>query len=273
VKYRGVTKRGNSIRITYTYGGKQHRETVALSPTPANMRFAANKLAAIKYAIACGKSPRAPDSVRTVGTALSEWLVEVQHSGHSYSTWSEYRLVVQNVLLPEFGGMLLSEFERAGDKVLAWRNALGCGASRANGVLIPLRGMAEREYLGGRMTVNPMERVTNLPVRSRTADPFEPHEVEAILEHAGADRNLLQFAFHTGLRPSELLALTWDKVDWKQRTVQIDTTIVRGRIERRTKTDGSTRSLHLLTPAYKALSAQRSRTPMHLRRCFTHGDN
>ena len=46
-------------------------------------------------------------------------------------------------------------------------------------------------------------------------DPFDRNEIKAILEatHHEQIKNLFQFAFFTGLRTSELIALEWEDVD------------------------------------------------------------
>ncbi|MCL4461246.1 MAG: hypothetical protein M1297_05985 [Nitrospirae bacterium] len=57
---------------------------------------------------------------------------------------------------------------------------------------------------------NPMERVKNLKIETRKADPFTLEEIGKILDIAqGQMRNLIQFAVWTGLRTSELIALEW----------------------------------------------------------------
>ncbi len=55
-----------------------------------------------------------------------------------------------------------------------------------------------------------MERVKNLKIETRKADPFTLEEIGKILDIAqGQMRNLIQFAVWTGLRTSELIALEW----------------------------------------------------------------
>ena len=67
--------------------------------------------------------------------------------------------------------------------------------------------------------VNPLARwcysKVEAPQSKDDIDPFTKEEQAAILAHAtGHGRNLLQFAFWTGLRTSELVALDWADVDF-----------------------------------------------------------
>jgi len=53
-------------------------------------------------------------------------------------------------------------------------------------------------------------------------DPFTREEQAAILAALdGQGRNLIQFAFWTGMRTSELIALEWGDVDWLNGTINV----------------------------------------------------
>ncbi len=59
-----------------------------------------------------------------------------------------------------------------------------------------------------------MDRITNLSVQVREPEPFNAGEIERILnELEGQEKNLIQFAFWSGLRTSELIALRWQDID------------------------------------------------------------
>ena len=54
-------------------------------------------------------------------------------------------------------------------------------------------------------------------------DPFDMVEQQAILsELNGQAKNMVQFFFWTGLRPSELIALQWDDIDWNRKTISVN---------------------------------------------------
>lgn len=50
----GVELHGNKIQICFSYKGRRCRETLDVPITKVNVKFAANKLAAIKHEIALG---------------------------------------------------------------------------------------------------------------------------------------------------------------------------------------------------------------------------
>jgi integrase len=94
-------------------------------------------------------------------------------------------------------------------------------------------------------------------------DPFSIDEQLAIL-HAmeGQSRNMIQFAFWTGLRTSELCGLDWTDIDWMRGTVYVRFVLTRGmeEPEQDTKTDAGEREVKLLPAALEALQAQKSFT-------------
>jgi len=79
-------------------------------------------------------------------------------------------------------------------------------------------------------------------------DPFSIEEQFAIL-HAmeGQNRNLIQFAFWTGLRTSELCGLDWTDIDWMRGTVYVRFVLTRGmeEPEQDTKTEAGEREVKL----------------------------
>ena len=58
--------------------------------------------------------------------------------------------------------------------------------------------------------------------RQDDIDPVSSDEQTAILDAlSGPSRNLIQFAFWSGLRTSELCALEWGDIDWKRGAVRV----------------------------------------------------
>ena len=53
-------------------------------------------------------------------------------------------------------------------------------------------------------------------------DPFSMEEIALILAASqGQAKNLFQFAFNTGLRTKELIALQWSDIDFKNGSVRV----------------------------------------------------
>ncbi len=136
-------------------------------------------------------------------------------------------------------------------------------------MLVPLTGGLADAFHDGIIDRNPMERVKNLPLETREPDPFTPEEVVLIVKMAeGPFRNLVQFAFWTGLRTSELIGLEWGDVDWKRGAIFVSRAIVRN-VVKETKTKAGMREVKLLEPAREALEAQKEHSLLPEGRIFT----
>jgi integrase len=96
------------------------------------------------------------------------------------------------------------------------------------------------------------------PKTADDVDPFDMTEQEAIL-NACRDpqhRNLFLFAFWSGLRTSELVALEWGDIDWIRGLVKVSRAKTQAADETEMpKTRKSTRDAKLLSPALEALKA------------------
>lgn len=269
-KYRGIESRGESIRLHFTYQGIRCRETLKLPPTKANLQYAVNLRGAIlrdiarntfDYANYFPESARAALSGRgrvlTVKDALGEFITSAR-KGCAHSTYRDYLSAVNYYLVPHFGDKTLAEVTAA--DIRAWITTLNISNKRINNILIPLRQVFLEAFEDQVIDRNPMARVRNLKVVHDDPDPFEPDQVRAILEaSAGQERALFLFAFWTGLRVGELIALEWQDIDFKHGRVHVRRSRTRGHLKA-PKTSSSVRLVDLLPPASEALQAQRAHT-------------
>lgn len=111
--------------------------------------------------------------------------------------------------------------------------------------------------------------MNSLPVLKEDPDPFTPEERNALL--AACDhpqlRNLFQFAFWSGLRTGELIALEWGDIDWHRNLVRVCRASVRKQVKA-PKTKAGIRDVLLLAPALEALQSQRAFTELKSARVF-----
>jgi integrase len=98
--------------------------------------------------------------------------------------------------------------------------------------------------------------------KARQIDPFAKEERDAILRMLeGQGFNLIQFAFWTGLRTSELCALDWSDIDELRGMVRVSRALTKGASEpEEPKTQAGIRDVKLLPPALEALKAQKAHT-------------
>lgn len=271
----------SSIEITFTYRGKRCRERLNLKPSPANLKAAERHKAAVEHAIATGtfdyattfpnskqltKFASIPGQVMKVGPFLEDWL-KGQKELVKASTHDDYRKTVYGQLIPAFGALNLTELTQT--VIRTWCKKLTCGNKRIANMLSPLRIALDEAKEDELITSNPLfewsyQKKEKLK-REDDVDPFTAEEQRAILAHLdGGGRNFIQFAFWTGLRTSELVALEWRDIDWIRGEIYITRAETEKSDEPETpKTASGRRVVKILPPAREALVAQKEVSLLH----------
>lgn len=274
-KYPGVTFRGNSIQIAFSYEGVRCRETLPIVPTKASLKTAFDMLQGIKWEIVKGtfnypgtfpdsrnslKLSKNPGSVITIEKALKDWYKQ-NYKRWQPSTRRDYEQSIWSKLIPAFGAMTLTEV--TANAVKDWINLQQVSNKRVNNTLIPLRQAFDQAFCDGLIDTNPLARIKNLPVQNKEPNPFSQNEIELILGYLdGQERNYFQFAFWSGLRTSELIALRWEDVDLAKNRIYVNIAVVLGK-QKTTKTTSGLRTLELQPGAREALILQKGLTAHH----------
>jgi len=193
----------------------------------------------------------------SISTAL-DIFYEQKKSSCQLSTLREYRSSIEYHLKPQFGDKYLNELTTT--DIRAWLNTLTISNKRINNILVPFRGMFADAYAEELIDKNPIDRIRNLPNKGTEPEPFSPDEIALILDALPEQsKNLFQFAFYSGLRTSELIALEWRDIDSSLNVVNVRRASVRRHIKT-PKTRSGERSVLLLPPALAALESQRAYT-------------
>lgn len=262
-----VEVRGKTIRISFTWEGKRHRERWPGKPTVENIRQAQRIQDRIRGQIADGTFtkqdfaryfPHAPRVASELFGPFSQtWLASV---AVSEATRQEYKKALNNYWLPELGDTPLSELAPSSVRALVASTPFASTKTK-NNALIPLRGVLRAAYLDEITHKDLSGFVVGERHQKAPPDPFTPEERDLICEHF-AGRHLeayFRFMFWTGLRPSEALALRWGDVDFQSGYVRVDKAQSKGRSLSRTKT-GRHRDVRLNRHAEAALRAQRAKS-------------
>ncbi|MEW8410625.1 MAG: tyrosine-type recombinase/integrase [Candidatus Thiodiazotropha sp.] len=280
VRIRDYESGTRSIEIQFQYRGVQCKETLTgLDPEKkADQRYAINLKAEIENAIerqSFRYNEYFPNSKRarlfghavsniTIKELLEIWLKDVERT-YPHSTYRCYKKSCRAHLIPEFGE------HRARDltpqAIRGWiRNRTGSLKSIRND-LTPLRAILDQALNDDIIDKNPLDKikVSKLVSRSQAktdymVDPFTEDEIKAVLavakEYDPRIRNLLQFAFYTGLRTSEQFGLKWGDIDWRNEIVRVQRAVVERKLKE-TKTKAGTRDVILLPAALEALQDQK----------------
>jgi integrase len=277
----------SSIEITFVYRGKRCRERIPLPPTAANLKRAEHHRSAILYEISRGtfdyaqvfpNSPRAAEftdagSTReTLAAYLERWL-DVKKTQIAASTYRDYRGIILGLVIPRFGKtMRIGQLRRS--HIKEWLATIDdqqprkVTNKRLANIQSCLRSALSDAVDDELIETNPLAGFTfernEAPRETDHADPLDADEQALVIAKARDPQiaNLFQFAFWTGLRTSELIALNWDDIDWTRGVVRVRkamTRAARGTAED-TKTLSGRRDVKLLGPALAALQSQKAHT-------------
>ncbi|MCV6612400.1 MAG: site-specific integrase [Amphritea sp.] len=270
----GVEVRGETIRIVFMYRGQRCRESLpGLKATKPNIKFAANKRAVILHEIATGVFDYAdhfPESnkakmfsgravkERLVKDALTHWL-SVKEATLAHSTVVNYRSKANTHILPMFGDRPIRSITKTEVEQWAAVYLAELKNKTINEVMIVFRGIFKDAVADGIVAVNPLSLIENRKVKKQEPDPFTKSEIAKILAAETArtqEVTMMKFAFWTGVRISELIALSWDDIDFDRGIARVRRANVKG-YYKVPKTRGSVREVELLKPALDALREQK----------------
>ena len=270
----GVEVREKSIRIIFSFEGKQRKETLCLNseplaPTPANVKYATRIAEDVRTKVANGifkyadyfpQSPRAKeDGVETLGEFMEVWFAQLQLKS---STLSEYRRMIDNFWKPKLGHVKMRKATHSHITTALKAGTWSSNRTR-NNMLYLLRGVFNLAVADGIIPKNPCATIENAPWQRKKPDPFSIVEANRIIanlheKHHEQVANFYEFMFFSGLRTGEGLGLEWANVDMQKRHVVVKQSFVRGEMQE-TKTS-SERTVKLTNRAFEALKRQKAWT-------------
>lgn len=149
-------------------------------------------------------------------------------------------------------------------EVRAFASGIEGTAKHVRNLMTPLRATFADALNDDLIPFDPFTRIDMTSLLKKTTknsdyevDPFTQEEREILLQNARPDEApLLRFWLHAGLRPGELIALKWPKIDWSNRKVRVDVNQVVG-VEKMPKTAAGIRDVDLDDGAIAGLTAQK----------------
>lgn len=271
----GVITRDAHLQIDlrkYGYG----KERLDLAPSPTNIRFAEKLRNEILGKIERGTFALAdyfPDSPRAKADAPSltfaelaaEWMAikrpQVQHS-----TAHHYDQTVTSLHFKDVQGTRMADLNYR--TLMLLLAGLPENPKTFNNVATVLRQMLEYAHKAKLLREPLHQHIEFRVAQAPGPDPFSLDDIEVLLSKMASPqaRNFYEFAFFSGLRPSEQIALPWSNIDLRNGAVRVDRALTRGKIKV-TKTS-NVRNVELTGRALQAIERQRAVTQLANGRVF-----
>ena len=272
----GVQVRAHSIRLYFNFEGERVAERLEvngqpLPPTPANINYAHKISVEIRQKIAFRAflySDYFPRSQRACSNAP-------QTFGRLAALWLDSKGQLADASLSQYRNAAEFWKKKIGAKTLvdsithqtlaATVGKMKWSPTTANNALIVLRGVLAFAFSGRRALDNPANGIANLKKISRPPDPFDTDERDRILvdmrEHYDARVYwYFVFAFYTGMRPEEQIAVRWSDVDFRRANIRVQRVRTFGGTERDGDKVGKIRDVDLVPQAMEALIAMKAYT-------------
>ena len=258
-----VDPRTNRLLLDVHLRGRRTRVFSELPATPRNLKILEAKAETIEREAFLGTLdldrhfPRVRTRPVTVRELYEEW-TRKKATEVTPLTMKGYRETIERKILPFWGSKHLDAltpvvFDRFKAKLQEQKLA----PRTVNIILTRLRQMLclahEREYVAENLS-----RWVVLVKDSRPAiAPLSFEEKAELLRAVPLRyRPYFEIAFGTGLRPSEQIALTWDRIDWERNVIEVRAGWREGQ-STRLKTAASQRDVNLVPSVRKALEGQR----------------
>lgn len=275
----GVEIREKSIRLFFVHEGKRHRETLTVAgkpmkPTPGNIAHARRTAREIRRVLELGTfaladffpdSPRAGAKSATEATFSDQCSLWLATKGRcAKKTRDQYRnaLEVWKLLLGADKPIAKMTHGYVAGKIgsTPWASA-----KLLNNYLITLRGVFALAGRDLKLADNAVDGIENSRHQAPPPDPLTAAEAARVLADLRRhyDERIVAyfaFAFATGARPEEIIALRWSDIDWNHKTALVQ----------RARTSGDTkpiktyqsRDVDLVAEAMAALETMRRHTFM-----------
>jgi integrase len=290
----GIEVHRGKLRVRFTVNGKRYVESLELKATAPNIKAAGRiaadvrdkiRLGVFDYAVVFPNSKNVPtkkpqEAAQTLRQYADIWLKTL--TGEK-STLYGYRTSIDNFWLTvvvatekdtatgedkdiQLGDLALAAVRHTHiATAIASKANSGATGKTTNNLLIPIRALFSAAVADEKIETSPVAKVHNRKHQRKQIDPFIRDEMDAIIRRfsergPAVIHNYYQFAFATGMRTSELIALRWGDIDWVRKIAHVSRAQVR-HVQKDTKTHQA-RDVDLNGLALAALYAQKSHTFM-----------
>ena len=282
----GVHIHKGKLRLALKVPGRKTpiRKSTGLIPTEANIRYAGNKLSAMKIDVQAGIfctdeavfwQKHFPSDARydVVNRTLNNYFdihLESRKYDLSYSSLERVR-TTRNFLAPhrlldcDVRDITHREIESIRNVALETRKV-----STVQEYFRTLRTVMDEAVRDGYIAISPFSRVRKLRnvgdeiSAAERVDPFSRAELTRLLAACTHEhhRLMITIAFWTGMRPGEIKALAWEDIDLVAGTISLKYNLNRIGQIKPPKTLAGVRVIELLPEALNALKRQREITYM-----------
>lgn len=238
--------RKNVLYLDYTQSEKRVRKSLKMEDTRSNVNYVQrNIIPEIERKLEYG--------LRLDGYKMSEFTQVVLDSlkDGKINTYSTYKYAI-NTFFKIMGDVDVEKIRTIDiDRYVQELIKRKLSSATISTYLAPIYSAFKEAIRLDIIVKNPVQYARKPNVQNKEKKPFTITQMHTLLDSAeGNLKTFLYFAFFTGARPNEILALTW--ADIKSETISINKTIARGQVN--SPKNGKSREIKILKPLKDYLS-------------------
>ena len=228
-----IRKKGNKWYFTITYvnekGERKYSERVGGFTKSECKEAYAKMLCQLK---STGKLPISSREEKKVADLLHEWLNNATFQKNKTNTLKRYESVIRIHIIPALGNMKLASVKPKHLQDFINEKSTVFKQSTINQITTVLKqafryAVKFCEYL----TIDPTEPVTSTQSQKKSQKklPFKKEHIDFLFNKYPLGHQYHApciIAYHTGMRLGECLALKWDDIDMKNRTINVTKTVI-----------------------------------------------
>lgn len=245
--------RNGKLYVQFEANGKKYQRSTKLQDTPKNRTLVKKEVVPkLQYKILSGEFAKKQKK----SYLFTELAIKYKMSKDKLKTYRHLRAMVDNKLLPVFGNKNVNEISRGDIKRFTDTLLIDLTPKRTRMILNVIKAILdigiEYEYI----QINPASNIKLPKHKPLQMKPFKPNEVQTLINSAeGWFKNMVAFAFYTGARQGEMIALTISDIDFETMTINIDKRIAQGEVNT-PKTVSSVRKVPIFEPLIPFLQNQ-----------------
>ena len=252
------------IWLDFTVDGKRYRRSTKLKYSAANMKVVEKTVAPkIAVAIATGTFEVGGKVEVPLFDRFADEFFEIYKSSVAIGTFKANRAIYNNHIKPVFKNKILKDIKPIDIEQWQIDIAKKVKNDTVSKYRVILYMILQKAFINQIIPINPMQYVPKVSTKNNEQDknndtvvnPFNKEDIKLLIENASCTlSNFIKFMYSTGMRPSEIIALTWSDIDMEKKNISISKAKKMDGLVGKPKTISSIRKIDMLPMAEEVLS-------------------
>jgi len=166
------------------------------------------------------------EKVQTVEVWAVEWLDTYKKGTVSYGTYNNYRMYINNRIIPKLGKMRLSQVRPVHIQQF-YKTINKLSKTAQNDIYSALNGIFETAKVNHFCNENPVSKPTIARKTKKQIEVFTVKEIQKIIQSTNKHAKFPQLLLHTGMRIGEAVALKWSHIDLEKGMISVSSSTSR----------------------------------------------